>query len=49
MNNYLKEEIQLDDIFVCYHDDIDNCECRKPKPGLILAASKKWNINLEKS
>ena len=49
MNNYLKEEIQLDDIFVCYHDDVDNCECRKPKPGLILTASKKWNINLKNS
>ena len=49
MNNYLKEEIQLDDIFVCYHDDVDNCECRKPKPGLILTASKKWNIDLKNS
>ena len=49
MNNYLKEEVKLDDIFVCYHDDNDNCKCRKPKPGLILEASKKWNINLKKS
>ena len=36
MNNYLKDEIKLDDIFVCYHDDDDNCKCRKPKPGLLL-------------
>ena len=49
MNNYLKNETKLDDLFVCYHDDHDNCECRKPKPGLILEATKKWNIDLKKS
>ena len=49
MNNFLKKEIELDDIFVCYHDDKDNCNCRKPKPGLLLQASKKWNVDLKKS
>jgi len=49
MNDFLKNEIKLDDIFVCYHDDDDNCKCRKPKPGLLLSAGKKWNINLNKS
>ena len=49
MNNYLKDEIKLDDIFVCYHDDADNCKCRKPKPGLLLEACKKWNIDLKRS
>lgn len=49
MNNYLKDEIKLDDIFVCYHDDHDKCKCRKPKPGLLLDAGKKWNIDLKKS
>ena len=49
MNNFLKKEIKLDDIFVCYHDDKDNCNCRKPKPGLLLQASKKWNVDFKKS
>ena len=49
MNNYIKYEIKLDDIFVCYHDDHDNCKCRKPKSGLLLEASKKWDIDLKKS
>ena len=49
MNNFLKKKIQLDDIFVCYHDDKDNCNCRKPKPGLLLLAGKKWNVDFKKS
>ena len=49
MNNYIKDEIKLDDIFICYHDDLDSCKCRKPKPGLLLEASKKWDIDLKKS
>ena len=49
MNNFLKNEIALDDIFVCYHDDSDNCNCRKPKPGLLLQAGKKWDVDLKKS
>ena len=49
MNNFLKNEIALDDIFVCYHDDSDNCNCRKPKPGLLLQAEKKWNVDFKKS
>ena len=49
MNNFLKKKIELDDIFVCYHDDHDNCNCRKPKPGLLLQARKKWNVDFKKS
>ena len=49
MNEYIKDNLKLDDIFVCYHDDHNNCNCRKPKPGLILEATKKWNIDLKKS
>ena len=49
MNNYLKDEIKLNDFFVCYHDDHNNCKCRKPKSGLLLDAGKKWDINLKKS
>ena len=49
MNNYLKDNLKLDDFFVCYHDDHDNCICRKPKPGLLLDAVKKWDVDLKKS
>jgi len=49
MNSYIKKEIKLDDMFVCYHDNQHNCSCRKPKPGLLVRASKKWKINFNKS
>tara|TARA_B100001250_G_C19474946_1_gene646163 strand:+ start:174 stop:692 length:519 start_codon:yes stop_codon:yes gene_type:complete len=49
MNNFLKKQIEIDDLFVCYHDDDDKCECRKPKPGLLFFAKKKWGIDFEKS
>lgn len=49
INKYLKERLNIDDFFCCFHDTIDNCECRKPKPGMILEAAKKWNIDLTKS
>jgi len=49
MHEYIKENLPIDDIFVCPHDDKDNCECRKPKPGMFFEAAKKWNINLNAS
>jgi D-glycero-D-manno-heptose 1,7-bisphosphate phosphatase len=34
------------DIFYCPHHPDDNCLCRKPKPGLLLQFSKKYNVDL---
>lgn len=39
----------LDDILACVHTDIDNCNCRKPLPGMLLDAAKKHNIDLPAS
>ena len=39
----------LEDILVCYHDDGDNCQCRKPLPGLIFEASEMWDIDVQSS
>jgi len=34
------------DIFYCPHKPDENCECRKPKPGLIVQAKEKYAIDL---
>jgi len=43
------KEMLMDGIFLCPHDDEDNCDCRKPKTGLLLQAREKLNIDLSKS
>jgi D-glycero-D-manno-heptose 1,7-bisphosphate phosphatase len=48
-NSLILSTMPVKEIFVCYHDDADECECRKPKPGLILQAVKKYNLDLSQS
>lgn len=49
MHAFLRERLGLDDIRVCYHTDADACDCRKPKPGMLLAAASDWRIDLQRS
>ena len=49
INQFLKDSLPIDDIFTCYHDDIEDCNCRKPKPGNILQAAEQYNINIPAS
>lgn len=45
----LAAQLPIDDFFVCYHDDGDGCECRKPLPGLLFQAARQYGINLQQS
>jgi len=49
INDFLKKELLLDDVLCCFHDSTDNCNCRKPQPGMIFSAREKWNIDLSQS
>lgn len=49
IHSHMNEILPIDDIFVCLHDDCHNCDCRKPKPGMLIEAMKKWDIDLSKS
>ena len=49
MHLRLKEDLALDDIKVCYHSDADRCDCRKPKPGMLMQAAREFGVDLERS
>jgi D-glycero-D-manno-heptose 1,7-bisphosphate phosphatase len=37
--------LSLLDIFYCPHDN-DSCDCRKPKPGMLLEAARRHELDL---
>lgn len=45
----LRDLLPLDEIVVCPHDDSDGCTCRKPQPGMLLAAAERLGIDLDAS
>jgi D-glycero-D-manno-heptose 1,7-bisphosphate phosphatase len=45
----IQKELGIAHIFICWHDEHDNCDCRKPKPGLLLQASMELSIDLKRS
>lgn len=49
MHALTREKLPIDNFMICPHDDEDNCRCRKPKPGMLIEASEKWDIDLKKS
>jgi D-glycero-D-manno-heptose 1,7-bisphosphate phosphatase len=49
MHETMARELPLDAIKACFHRQADDCECRKPKPGMILEAAVEFSINLERS
>lgn len=42
------EALDFDDVFICPHLTEDNCECKKPRPGMLLAAARKWDLVLSR-
>lgn len=46
IHGIIRQQLQVDDIKVCYHIDEDDCLCRKPKPGMILDAAQEYSIDL---
>jgi D-glycero-D-manno-heptose 1,7-bisphosphate phosphatase len=43
---FLKQDIEILDIFYCPHKAEDYCKCRKPNIGMIEKACRKYDINL---
>ncbi len=54
VNDYMLKEIEMNGgrifgTFYCTHKKEDNCECRKPKSGLIRMAMSNINTDIEKT
>lgn len=47
-DGFLKHGIKILDVFYCPHD-INSCECRKPKDGMLRMATHKYAIDLGSS
>lgn len=43
------QDIDILDVFFCPHGPESNCECRKPRPGMLLEAHNIHNINMGSS
>ncbi len=49
INAYLAERLPLDHFIMCYHDSSDGCDCRKPRPGMLLAGAREFGVDLTSS
>jgi histidinol-phosphate phosphatase family protein len=54
LNERMLQEIEkaggkIDELYYCPHHDKDNCECRKPKTGLIEQAMRKMDVDCKKT
>jgi D-glycero-D-manno-heptose 1,7-bisphosphate phosphatase len=49
LHKMVLKELPLEKIYTCYHDDVTACDCRKPRPGLILEAAGEYDLDLEQA
>ena len=49
INAALRAQLPLNEIRTCYHDDADQCSCRKPAPGMLLEAALAHKLDLSAS
>ncbi len=54
INQRVRDEIvraggRVDGLYLCPHTDVDGCDCRKPRPGMLLRAARELNLDLSRS
>jgi D-glycero-D-manno-heptose 1,7-bisphosphate phosphatase len=49
INRALERALPLDEISICPHDNADACNCRKPKPGMLLGMAARHAVDLARS
>jgi D-glycero-D-manno-heptose 1,7-bisphosphate phosphatase len=49
MHEIMRRKMPLDAIEVCPHRQTDNCDCRKPRAGMLTAAAERFSLDLSAS
>ncbi len=49
INSRLRQLLPLTEVVVCPHDDDDDCPCRKPRPGMLVDAAERHDLDLAAS
>jgi len=49
LEQFALKNISISRVYHCPHHPQDACDCRKPKPGMILQAQKDFNLDLKES
>lgn len=49
LRDFNSDDVLIDDFLCCPHQSSDNCNCKKPKTGLIEESVKKYSIDLSRS
>lgn len=45
----LTDVLPVDEVRACLHDDVDQCDCRKPRAGMLFDLAARWGIDLSSS
>jgi histidinol-phosphate phosphatase family domain/HAD-superfamily hydrolase, subfamily IIIA len=46
INAHLAAALPIDEFRTCFHDSPDDCDCRKPRPGMLLEAAREHGLDL---
>lgn len=49
INKLAQNGINITDVSICPHTNKEGCDCRKPKPKMILELAERYGIDLRKS
>lgn len=49
INDTLMRSLPITNVETCFHVASDNCECRKPRPGMLKHAAQMYGLDLSQS